>query len=133
MAGGAGTQRAQGVRPWGNFNASVAGGQQQLGATNNGARQQLGSLGGGGFDGPTDSNAPRQTPSGPGLGSNPAKPVEKELVGSVITNTRVELPAGAYLLNKDVSKSFLLEIFDIFLPLVFVLSTIILPSKSSNI
>jgi hypothetical protein len=136
MAGGTGAQRAQKVRPWGNFNAGVAGSQQQLGATNNSARQQPSSLGDGGFDGPTDSNAPRQTPSGPGLGSNPPKPVEKEPVGPVgpvITNTRVELPAGAYLLNKEVSRS--IYSWDIRCPpfIDVVLSPIILPSKSSNI
>ena len=110
MAGGAGAQRAQHVRPPGNFNGGNSDNQQQPTPLNNGnqnqnngGRQNTGPAGYGGFDGPTDgSGTPRQNPFGPGLGFDPAKPAKKE---SVITNTRVELPASAYLLNKEVSRS----------------------------
>ena len=65
----------------------------------------------GGFDGPGEpSRGPpgspakstvstRQNPFGPGLGYDPARPVIKT---SVITNTRVELPAAAYALDVSI-------------------------------
>lgn len=61
------------------------------------------------YDGPASQpssqhgDPPRQNPYGPGLGYDPAKPATKK--ESLITNTRVELPAAAYALDTNVSLS----------------------------
>ena len=49
------------------------------------------------LDGPGD-RSPRKNPFGAGLGYDPAKPAQK-----VITNTRIDLPASAYMLENNVS------------------------------
>lgn len=46
-----------------------------------------------------DAPADRQNPYGPGLGYDPAKP-STSTAQRVITNTRMELPAAAYRLEK---------------------------------
>ena len=59
------------------------------------------------YDGPASQpssqhgDSPRENPFGPGLGYDPAKPTPAK--PSLITNTRVELPAAAYALDGDVS------------------------------
>jgi hypothetical protein len=55
----------------------------------------------GSYDGPSDSPPKLQNPYGPGLGYDPAKPTPAKQ--SVITNTRMELPAAAYGLDNGVS------------------------------
>ena len=49
-------------------------------------------------DGPPQDGSPRPNPFGQGLGFDPAKPAAKP--ESIITNTRVELPAAAYALDR---------------------------------
>lgn len=48
-------------------------------------------------DGPSDN---RQNPYQKGLGYDPAKPPQK---ASMITNTRVELPSAAYILDAGIN------------------------------
>lgn len=71
------------------------------------------------YDGPASQpssqhgDPPRQNPFGQGLGYDPAKPTAAK--PSLITNTRVELPAAAYALDGGVSYTlFLLSFFNIF-------------------
>lgn len=107
MAGGAGQQRAatHGQHPQGGPH------NQRFGNTSGPSR----------FDGPSEGpgsprppmspskqqshrpgGPPSQSPFGPGLGYDPAKPAPKK--ESVITNTRIELPSAAYQLDRTVSK-----------------------------